>query len=115
MIGNSDNDLGKEDDYYSRFIEQQVDGLITVPTGEQAPDSLMRLRDLGTPLSMLTVFTLICRAIEFWPTMATPLRRVFNTWLDEDSSASQSLQGHYRCPMRESDSRAIVVRCKRGI
>ena len=50
IIGNSDNELAKEEAYYRTFLERQVEGLLTVPTCEKAPESLNRLRERGIPI-----------------------------------------------------------------
>lgn len=42
LIGNSDNDLRKEEDYLRSFIERQVDGLIVVASADNAPEFLRR-------------------------------------------------------------------------
>ncbi len=42
LIGNSDNDLRKEEDYLRTFREQQVDGMIVVASAENAPEFLRR-------------------------------------------------------------------------
>jgi DNA-binding LacI/PurR family transcriptional regulator len=50
IIGNSDNDFAKEEAYYRTFLERQVDGLLTVPTCDDAPESIRGLRDRGIPV-----------------------------------------------------------------
>jgi DNA-binding LacI/PurR family transcriptional regulator len=47
IIGNSDNDSVKEETYYRTFLERQVDGLLTVPTCDEAPAILKRFQERG--------------------------------------------------------------------
>jgi DNA-binding LacI/PurR family transcriptional regulator len=47
IIGNSDNDLAKEEAYYRTFLDRQVDGLLTVPTSDDAPTILNRFQERG--------------------------------------------------------------------
>lgn len=46
LIGNSDNDFHKEEDYLRAFSERQVDGLIVVASADTAPEFLRR-HDFG--------------------------------------------------------------------
>jgi LacI family transcriptional regulator len=50
IIGNSDNDLAKEESYYQTFLERQVDGVLTVPTCDDAPSILDRFQQRGIPI-----------------------------------------------------------------
>jgi DNA-binding LacI/PurR family transcriptional regulator len=50
IIGNSDNDSAKEETYYQTFLERQVDGLLTVPTCDDAPAVLKRFQSLAIPV-----------------------------------------------------------------
>ena len=50
VIGNSDNDLEKEESYYWTFLERQVDGLLTVPTCDEAPQVLKSFRERSIPV-----------------------------------------------------------------
>jgi DNA-binding LacI/PurR family transcriptional regulator len=50
IIGNSDNDMIKEENYYRTFLERQIDGLLTVPTSDRVPDTLKQLSARGVPI-----------------------------------------------------------------
>jgi LacI family transcriptional regulator len=50
IIGNSDNDLAKEERYYQTFLERQVDGLLIAPTSDNAPEHIKRFHDRGIPV-----------------------------------------------------------------
>jgi LacI family transcriptional regulator, galactose operon repressor len=50
IIGNSDNDVAKEDDYYRTFFERRIDGLLTVATSDVAPPTLALLQERSIPI-----------------------------------------------------------------
>jgi DNA-binding LacI/PurR family transcriptional regulator len=50
IIGNSDNDPEKEGVYYRTFLDRQVDGLLTVPTRDEAPPILEDYKGRGIPV-----------------------------------------------------------------
>jgi len=50
IIGNSDNDVSKENNYYRTFLERRIDGLLTVATSDVAPPALNLLRDRAVPV-----------------------------------------------------------------
>ena len=50
LVGNSDNDVSKEEMYYRRFLERQVDGLLTVATSDEPSPVLKRLIIQPTPV-----------------------------------------------------------------
>src|ERR1700722_19189162 len=56
IIGNSNNDIGKEDSFYRTFLERQVDGLLTVPTCDDAPAILGCFHERGIPVVYIDRF-----------------------------------------------------------
>jgi LacI family transcriptional regulator len=50
VIGNSDNNVAKEETYYRTFLERQVDGLLTVPTSDEPPQVLKSFRERSIPV-----------------------------------------------------------------
>jgi DNA-binding LacI/PurR family transcriptional regulator len=50
IVGNSDNDARKEETYYRRFLERQVDGLLAVATTDKPSNILKQLILQHTPV-----------------------------------------------------------------